>query len=266
MLCFLINAKVKLVNYFHYPKQVPASLCRKSCDACKHPNLVSKYLEELTTTCQQKSFSRIFMSRCVNFSLLFSFLWCFNFILLFLFCFFQLVLTQMSLTLLTKMGGGCGCEFKNQNLLGACVTYQSWRILITVFEIYVCLETWPQIRDRWSMLDIIVLGSYLNWHMILIRNYTHKWWFELNIGTNKRRSTKKLWFEVVRKDVKAWDWLKHRSGWYRGFLNQIIDKNGSFKKGKVKDPKREREIENATPALRISPLSFHLLKYTGKKK
>lgn len=45
-----------------FGEQVPASLCRKSCDACKHPNLVSKYLEELTTTCQQKSFSRIFMS------------------------------------------------------------------------------------------------------------------------------------------------------------------------------------------------------------
>nr|XP_023884464.1 ATP-dependent DNA helicase Q-like 3 isoform X2 [Quercus suber] len=44
---------------------VPASLCRKSCDACKHPNLVAKYLEELTTTCavrQKSSFSRIFIS------------------------------------------------------------------------------------------------------------------------------------------------------------------------------------------------------------
>ncbi|KAK4604016.1 hypothetical protein RGQ29_012499 [Quercus rubra] len=48
-----------------FGKQVPASLCRKSCDACKHPNLVAKYLEELTITCairQRSSFSRIFIS------------------------------------------------------------------------------------------------------------------------------------------------------------------------------------------------------------
>ncbi|XP_030943885.1 ATP-dependent DNA helicase Q-like 3 isoform X5 [Quercus lobata] len=48
-----------------FGEQVPASLCRKSCDACKHPNLVAKYLEELTTTCavrQKSSFSRIFIS------------------------------------------------------------------------------------------------------------------------------------------------------------------------------------------------------------
>ncbi|KAE7998428.1 hypothetical protein FH972_002973 [Carpinus fangiana] len=48
-----------------FGEQVPASLCRKSCDACKHPNLVAKYLEELTNTCavQQKSrFSRILIS------------------------------------------------------------------------------------------------------------------------------------------------------------------------------------------------------------
>ncbi|XP_041005568.1 ATP-dependent DNA helicase Q-like 3 isoform X1 [Juglans microcarpa x Juglans regia] len=48
-----------------FGEQVPASLCRKSCDACKHPNLVAKHLEELTTTCavrQKSSFSQIFIS------------------------------------------------------------------------------------------------------------------------------------------------------------------------------------------------------------
>ncbi|KAM1047301.1 hypothetical protein ACFX1X_026941 [Malus domestica] len=48
-----------------FGEQVPASLCKKTCDACKHPNLVSKYLEELTTTCvarQKFGSSRIFMS------------------------------------------------------------------------------------------------------------------------------------------------------------------------------------------------------------
>ncbi|GLT70588.1 hypothetical protein SLA2020_426590 [Shorea laevis] len=52
-----------------FGEQVPASLCRKSCDACKHPNLVAKYLEELTNTCavQQKSrFSRILISSSSN--------------------------------------------------------------------------------------------------------------------------------------------------------------------------------------------------------
>ncbi|KAK6151928.1 hypothetical protein DH2020_014563 [Rehmannia glutinosa] len=32
-----------------FGEEVPASLCAKSCDACKHPNIVSKYLEELTS-------------------------------------------------------------------------------------------------------------------------------------------------------------------------------------------------------------------------
>ncbi|KAF3439702.1 hypothetical protein FNV43_RR17980 [Rhamnella rubrinervis] len=48
-----------------FGEQVPASLCRKSCDACKHPNLVAKNLGELTATCvgrQRASSSRIFMS------------------------------------------------------------------------------------------------------------------------------------------------------------------------------------------------------------
>ncbi|XP_077236388.1 DEAD/DEAH box RNA helicase family protein [Tasmannia lanceolata] len=31
-----------------FGEQVPASFCGKSCDACKHPNLVANYLEELT--------------------------------------------------------------------------------------------------------------------------------------------------------------------------------------------------------------------------
>ncbi|XP_048431425.1 ATP-dependent DNA helicase Q-like 3 isoform X2 [Pyrus x bretschneideri] len=48
-----------------FGEQVPASLCKKTCDACKHPNLVAKYLEELTSTCvarQKFGSSRIFMS------------------------------------------------------------------------------------------------------------------------------------------------------------------------------------------------------------
>ncbi|XP_050229761.2 ATP-dependent DNA helicase Q-like 3 [Mercurialis annua] len=48
-----------------FGEQVLASLCNKTCDACKHPNLVAKYLEELTSTCdarQRNGFSRIFMS------------------------------------------------------------------------------------------------------------------------------------------------------------------------------------------------------------
>ncbi|KAJ7979230.1 ATP-dependent DNA helicase [Quillaja saponaria] len=38
---------------------------RKTCDACRHPNLVAKYLEELTTTCalrQKNNSSRVFIS------------------------------------------------------------------------------------------------------------------------------------------------------------------------------------------------------------
>ncbi|KAL5752386.1 hypothetical protein ACOSQ2_022893 [Xanthoceras sorbifolium] len=48
-----------------FGEQVPTSLCKKSCDACKHPNLVAKNLEELTATCairQKNSFSQIFIS------------------------------------------------------------------------------------------------------------------------------------------------------------------------------------------------------------
>ncbi|KAL4352914.1 hypothetical protein GQ457_06G041070 [Hibiscus cannabinus] len=48
-----------------FGEQVSASLCKKSCDACKHPNLVTKYLEELTaaiTVRQRHGFSKILMS------------------------------------------------------------------------------------------------------------------------------------------------------------------------------------------------------------
>ncbi|CAB4288127.1 unnamed protein product [Prunus armeniaca] len=48
-----------------FGEKVPASLCGKTCDACKHPNLVAKYLEELANTCivrQKFGSSRIFMS------------------------------------------------------------------------------------------------------------------------------------------------------------------------------------------------------------
>ncbi|XP_060674815.1 ATP-dependent DNA helicase Q-like 3 [Ziziphus jujuba] len=48
-----------------FGEQVSASLCRKSCDACKHPSQVAKYLEELTATCvvqQKANSSRIFIS------------------------------------------------------------------------------------------------------------------------------------------------------------------------------------------------------------
>ncbi|XP_022937723.1 ATP-dependent DNA helicase Q-like 3 isoform X1 [Cucurbita moschata] len=48
-----------------FGEQVPAFICSKSCDACKHPNTVAAYLEELTTTCavgRNNSSSRIFVS------------------------------------------------------------------------------------------------------------------------------------------------------------------------------------------------------------
>lgn len=53
----------------NFGEQVPPSLCRKSCDACKHPNLVAKSLEELTSTCsvrQRNGFSPIFISSASN--------------------------------------------------------------------------------------------------------------------------------------------------------------------------------------------------------
>ncbi|XP_052181370.1 ATP-dependent DNA helicase Q-like 3 [Diospyros lotus] len=52
-----------------FGEQVPASLCQKTCDACKHPNLVAKHLEELKTTCssrQKCGSSRIYMSSSSN--------------------------------------------------------------------------------------------------------------------------------------------------------------------------------------------------------
>ncbi|KAI8565328.1 hypothetical protein RHMOL_Rhmol03G0250500 [Rhododendron molle] len=52
-----------------FGEQVPATLCNKSCDACKHPNLVAKYLEELRNTCAVRHFSgssRIYVSSSSN--------------------------------------------------------------------------------------------------------------------------------------------------------------------------------------------------------
>ncbi|PWA54611.1 DEAD/DEAH box RNA helicase family protein [Artemisia annua] len=38
-----------------FGEQVPASLCKKTCDACKDPKLVEKYLEELKTMCSLRN-------------------------------------------------------------------------------------------------------------------------------------------------------------------------------------------------------------------
>ncbi|XP_058078789.1 ATP-dependent DNA helicase Q-like 3 [Magnolia sinica] len=49
-----------------FGEQVPASFCGKSCDACKHPNLVAKYLKELAnipSNCQKNGPSPVFISR-----------------------------------------------------------------------------------------------------------------------------------------------------------------------------------------------------------
>ncbi|XP_024036409.1 ATP-dependent DNA helicase Q-like 3 isoform X2 [Citrus clementina] len=54
---------VLLYYSFHLLKQIPVSLCKNSCDACKHPNLLAKYLGELTSAVLQKNhFSQIFIS------------------------------------------------------------------------------------------------------------------------------------------------------------------------------------------------------------
>ncbi|KDO71408.1 hypothetical protein CISIN_1g0049001mg [Citrus sinensis] len=46
-----------------FGEQIPVSLCKNSCDACKHPNLLAKYLGELTSAVLQKNhFSQIFIS------------------------------------------------------------------------------------------------------------------------------------------------------------------------------------------------------------
>ncbi|XP_010261815.1 PREDICTED: ATP-dependent DNA helicase Q-like 3 isoform X2 [Nelumbo nucifera] len=52
-----------------FGEQVPISWCRKSCDACKHPNLVAKYLDELTsasTTCKKNRFTGIIINNSMN--------------------------------------------------------------------------------------------------------------------------------------------------------------------------------------------------------
>ncbi|KAJ1437119.1 P-loop containing nucleoside triphosphate hydrolase [Sesbania bispinosa] len=48
-----------------FGEQVTASLCGKTCDTCRHPNLVARYLEDLTTVCalrQKNGSSRVFMT------------------------------------------------------------------------------------------------------------------------------------------------------------------------------------------------------------
>lgn len=48
-----------------FGEQASASLCQKTCDACKYPNVVAKHLEELTTACsvrQRNGFSRVVIS------------------------------------------------------------------------------------------------------------------------------------------------------------------------------------------------------------
>ncbi|KAI3842514.1 hypothetical protein MKX03_034380 [Papaver bracteatum] len=47
----------------NFEEKVPTSLCNKSCDACKSPNVVAKSLEELTLSAYQRTgFSRVFIS------------------------------------------------------------------------------------------------------------------------------------------------------------------------------------------------------------
>ncbi|XP_061362522.1 ATP-dependent DNA helicase Q-like 3 isoform X1 [Gastrolobium bilobum] len=48
-----------------FGEQVTASLCGKTCDSCRHPNLVARYLEDLTTACalrQKNGSSRVFIT------------------------------------------------------------------------------------------------------------------------------------------------------------------------------------------------------------
>ncbi|KAK6944724.1 Helicase, C-terminal [Dillenia turbinata] len=52
-----------------FGEKVPATLCKKSCDACKSPNLVAKYLEDLTTavtTRHNSNSSRILISSVLD--------------------------------------------------------------------------------------------------------------------------------------------------------------------------------------------------------
>ncbi|KAK2395824.1 RECQ helicase L2 [Trifolium repens] len=47
-----------------FGEQVTASLCGKTCDSCRHPNIVSRNLEDLTAACalRQKGGSRVFIT------------------------------------------------------------------------------------------------------------------------------------------------------------------------------------------------------------
>ncbi|KAI5445607.1 ATP-dependent DNA helicase Q-like 3, variant 2 [Lathyrus oleraceus] len=47
-----------------FGEQVTASLCGKTCDSCRHPNLVARNLEDLTAACslRQKGGSRVFIT------------------------------------------------------------------------------------------------------------------------------------------------------------------------------------------------------------
>ncbi|KAL6496543.1 hypothetical protein OROGR_029801 [Orobanche gracilis] len=52
-----------------FGEEVTASLCAKSCDACKHPNVVSNYLDKLTSATafrHRNGSSRIYISRVVE--------------------------------------------------------------------------------------------------------------------------------------------------------------------------------------------------------
>ncbi|XP_075079611.1 ATP-dependent DNA helicase Q-like 3 [Nicotiana tabacum] len=54
-----------------FGEMVPASLCEKSCDVCKHPNLVTSYLEQLKTATafrQRTGSSRIYMTSGSSFN------------------------------------------------------------------------------------------------------------------------------------------------------------------------------------------------------
>ncbi|KAJ4951459.1 hypothetical protein NE237_028291 [Protea cynaroides] len=52
-----------------FGEEAPASLCGKSCDACKHPNIVAKYVKELTSTystLRKNAFTNIIISSSSN--------------------------------------------------------------------------------------------------------------------------------------------------------------------------------------------------------
>ncbi|KZV33501.1 ATP-dependent DNA helicase Q-like 3-like [Dorcoceras hygrometricum] len=54
-----------------FGEQVSASLCAKSCDACRHPNLVSEHLKELTTSTSfgfRNGSSQVYISSAPSFS------------------------------------------------------------------------------------------------------------------------------------------------------------------------------------------------------